>query len=441
MYKKTIISLVVVCFLLTMIVLGVSIAFGITNRQANAENERISNDLENVYKRNYYELSYELSNAGDSLNKLLVTASPSLQQKLLTDFSDETASAVICLSILTDTSSNGEKTVAFINKAGDYAKSLNYKLALGKALSNEDKDNLTSIYNAIISINQSLSEISDKIEDNYKFLDVLNTENDLVVGFLNNIEVDIKYPSLIYDGPFSDALEEKKPSLTGEELDAEKALQEAKSYMPMECELEKCAENSGDIPTYVFVTKNLESPYYVSVAKKGGWLVSITSNITSDENNCSEEEAVKVANDYLLRLGIPDMEAVWVSDYNSIYFINFVYKQSDVLAYPDMIKIKVSAKDKSIVGVEALNYIYNHKERQIQEVKVSKEEAEKKVESIEVETVRLAIIPSGGGSEQLCWEVAGKANEDYYFIYISAESGEEVEVFRVVDSEQGKLLI
>ena len=74
MYKKTIISLVVVCFLLTMIVLGVSIAFGITNRQANAENERISNDLENVYKRNYYELSYELSNAGDSLNKLLVTA-------------------------------------------------------------------------------------------------------------------------------------------------------------------------------------------------------------------------------------------------------------------------------------------------------------------------------------------------------------------------------
>ena len=272
-------------------------------------------------------------------------------------------------------------------------------------------------------------------------MDVLNTENDLVVGFLNNIEVDIKYPSLIYDGPFSDALEEKKASLTGNELDAKKALQEAQSYMPMECELERCAENSGDIPTYVFVTKNLESPYYVSVAKNGGWLVSITSNITSDENNCSEEEAVKVANDYLLRLGITDMEAVWVSDYNSIYFINFVYKQSDVLAYPDMIKIKVSAKDKSIVGVEALNYIYNHKERQIQEVKVSKKEAEKKVESIEVEAVRLAIIPSGGGSEQLCWEVAGKANEDYYFIYISAESGEEVEVFRVVDSEQGKLLI
>ena len=76
MYKKTIIALIVVCLVLALGIMGVSIAFGITNRNAKAENATLSNNLENVYKRNYYELSYELSTIGDSLNKLLISSSP-----------------------------------------------------------------------------------------------------------------------------------------------------------------------------------------------------------------------------------------------------------------------------------------------------------------------------------------------------------------------------
>lgn len=441
MYKKTIIALIVVCLVLALGIMGVSIAFGITNRNAKAENATLSNNLENVYKRNYYELSYELSTIGDSLNKLLISSSPVYQQKLLLDIGEDAASAVTCLSTLSETYDSGEKTVAFINKTGDYAKSLNYKLARGESLSSDDKNNLTAIYASIVAINQKMAEMSDEIENNYNFLKAIENDSDLIAGFLSDVEIDVKYPSLIYDGPFTDSLEEKTPALNGEELDKETAMQSAKSYLPFDSELEFYTENSGSVPAYIFSATSNDTTYYVTVAKKGGWLVSITSDAQSDENNFGEDYAVEVASAYLTKIGIQDMEAVWVSDYNSVYYINFVYKTQDTLVYPDMIKIKVSAKDKSIIGVETLNYIYNHKERAVDNPTITKEQAEQKAESITIETVRLAIIPVDGSKETLCWEVAGKTNEDYYFIYISATTGDEINVFRVVDSAQGTLLV
>lgn len=442
MYKKTVVALTIVCTFLILALMGVAIGWSVTNRQIKADAENKEQSLENVYKRNYYELTYELSNAGDVLNKLLVSYSPSQQQKLLTSLSEHTASAVTCLSTLADTSSTGEKTVSFINKVGDYAKSLNYKISLGKALDNDDKDNLSAVYNALLSLNKSLAEMSDKIEDNYNFLQALNGENDLMISFLNNVEMDIKYPSLIYDGPFSDALEKNKPSLEGDEIDEARAKEIAKTYLPFEGEPEYVTENKGDIETFVFKVMKDKAEYYVTLSKKGGWLVSLTSNIQANDNNHTDAEALKVAKDFLLHLGITSMEEVWVSDYNSIYFINFVYKSNDVLYYPDMIKVKVSAEDNSVVGVECLNYLYNHKERTSeQSPSVSKDSAQSKIKDLEIETIRLAVIPTGSGKETLTWEIAGKSNEDYYFFYISAESGEEVDILRVVDSAQGKLLV
>lgn len=441
MYKKTVIALTIVCTFLILALMGVAIGWSVTSRQIKADAESKEKNLENVYKRNYYELTYELSNAGDSLNKLLVSYSPSQQQKLLTSLSEQTASAVTCLSTLADTSSTGEKTVSFINKVGDYAKSLNYKIALGKALDNDDRNNLSAIYTALLSLNKNLAEMSDKIEDNYNFLQALNGENDLMMSFLNNVEMDIKYPSLIYDGPFSDALEKAKPTLEGEELDVERAKETAKNYLPFEAELEYVTENKGDIETFVFKTSKDKTEYYVTLSKKGGWLVSLTSNVQANDNNHTDQEALTAAKDFLSKLGISDMEEVWVSDYNSIYFINFVYKNNDVLYYPDMIKVKISAEDNSVVGVECLNYLYNHKERTSESPAVSQDTARSKVKDIEIETVRLAVIPTGSGKETLAWEIAGKSNEDYYFIYISADSGEEIDILRVVDSAQGKLLV
>lgn len=441
MYKKTISALIAVCIILTMGLLGVSVAFGITHKNEKLEKDSLNGSLENVYKRNYYEFSYQMSNVGDSLNKLLVSYSPSYQQKLLTEVSEDTASAIACISTISDTTANGEKTVAFINKVGDYAKSLNYKIARGKSIDNKDKADLTAVYNAVLTLNRSLSEMSDKIEDDYRFLESLDTKNDLFASFFTNIEMDIKYPSLIYDGPFSDALEEKTPSLSGAELNKEQAQQKADIYLPFDGKTEYVTESTDSVASYIFSAKNNSDEYYVTVAKAGGWLVSITSNGESDENNISEDEAVRVANEYLTALGITDTEAVWCSDYNSIYYINFVCKVQDTLIYPDMIKIKVSAKDGSIMGFEGLNYIYNHKQRNLATPKISEDEAKEMAKDIEIERVRLALIPTDGGGEMLCWEIAGTTNEDYYFIYIDANDGDEINVFRVIDSGQGSLLV
>ena len=136
------------------------------------------------------------------------------------------------------------------------------------------------------------------------------------------------------------------------------------------------------------------------------------------------------------------MLAVWVSNYNSIMYINFAYQDANVIIYPDLIKVKVAADDKSIVGVEALSYAFNHKQRTIGSPAISESQARSAVsQDIIIQSVRLAIVPTGGENEKLTYEVFGITNEDKYFIYIDAANGNEINILRVIDSDKGQLLV
>ena len=62
-------------------------------------------------------------------------------------------------------------------------------------------------------------------------------------------------------------------------------------------------------------------------------------------------------------------------------------------------------------------------------------------EEIEVRAKSLAVIPTGGGNEKLAYEFIGESEGETYYIYIDANTLKEADIFKVVNTEQGRLLI
>ncbi|MBO5068619.1 MAG: PepSY domain-containing protein, partial [Clostridia bacterium] len=91
---------------------------------------------------------------------------------------------------------------------------------------------------------------------------------------------------------------------------------------------------------------------------------------------------------------------------------------------------------------EANSYYTNHTERVIGSPSLTEKQAMAKVsDNIEIDSVRLALVPIGTKSEKLCYEFSGEYDGSTYYVYIDAVSGRQVEMFKVIDGTEGQLLM
>ena len=91
--------------------------------------------------------------------------------------------------------------------------------------------------------------------------------------------------------------------------------------------------------------------------------------------------------------------------------------------------------------MEALAYVLNHTDRDIPDAKITKSDAAENImQGFETEGSRLCIIPVDG-EEVLCYEFYGNYSGCDYYIYIDANTGNEVQIFTVIGTKQGKALM
>ena len=64
-----------------------------------------------------------------------------------------------------------------------------------------------------------------------------------------------------------------------------------------------------------------------------------------------------------------------------------------------------------------------------------------KAEGLEVKGTRKALVPIGNSSEKLCYEFYCLKNDQTFYVYIDAITGRQVEMFKVVRSTEGELLM
>ena len=404
---------------------------------------------ESTYSKSYYALLYNMDGLETATDKLTVAAGKATRQEYLADITTYATAAAENMSAFTPEETGDSKMLKFINQTGDFAKYLDDKLNKGGALTERDRQTMEDIARSVREIKSSLATLGDEVETgDFSFVDALKERDSRFSETLSAFDSkDVEYPSMIYDGPFSDSLSEREAkALTGEVIDEAKAREIAGRILGGEISDISVKEGSKS----VFESYDVESDTpmgraYLTVAKQGGFIVSLNyPESASSATVLTATDAENVAESYVRTLGIPSMKAVWASLYENVYYINLAAYEDGVILYPDLVKVKVAADSGRVLGMESLNYIYNHAARTIGTPTVTEQEAAEAIsEYIAVSSCRLALVPTKGGGEALTYEffgTKGGENGDKYFVYVDAESGEELKIMRVLDGERGLLL-
>ena len=412
----------------------------------NEEKTEYRNDLENIYQKSYYDLVSEVTTMENDLYKFKVSASPVMQIKLLENIAKSAANSETNLSSLKLDNDTGV-TAKFFNQVGDYAKALSNKLSSGKTLSEEEIANMNSFAELAKNVGIQLASLQTQIVDNgFSFMNGSNLDSSPLTEIVSELENNtIEYPSLIYDGPFSDGLVEKEAKgLSGDIISKEmgaEIIARMFNFLNVEnISFQSVSTNHFNQLRYAAKINGLD--YIVSLSEQGGQLVDMSSFKEIDNPKFTAEECAELGKQFLEKLGYKDMEGVWVSNSNSTVFVNYTVKLNDTIIYPDMIKLKIASDTGDVIGFEALTYVFNHTERTIEKPAITAEQAKTKLnKNLEVKSSRLALIPLDGGREELSYEFQVTFEENTYYIYVSAVSGNEINILRVIDGDDGALLM
>lgn len=405
------------------------------------------NRLESGYRKSFYDTMVQVDNMDLNLSKTLATKDRGATQLYLTDLAVNSELAENDLQRLPLNDENKFYTTKIVNQVGDFAKYLNKKIIKGETLSKTDYENLRNLYKANAALKNALQTAVKDMDNDFNFSEMGEKfeGNAILKNFDELQELSVEYPELIYDGPFSDGRDGAEiKGLSGREIteaEAEDIFRELFSdYSP---ENVRCSgKSTGMIASYGIEADIKGELGYAQISVVGGKPLMFAYAGSCKEINYDDGYATEKALEFLKKAEFEDMKAVWINLANNVYTINFAPEKSGVIIYPDLVKVRVCAETGMVIGMEATGYFKNHTERTVPSATLTKAQAKKYVaDEISVETARLAIVPTGETSERLCYEFSGTYEGETYYVYIDAENGRQVEMFKVINSEDGALLM
>lgn len=399
------------------------------------------------YERAFYDVIEQVDNIDLNLSKVLATKDSGAVQKYLVDTAINSELAESDIQTLPLKDESKFYTAKLINQIGDYAKYLNNKIIDGEDLTQSDREGLVQLYEANLSLKQALQQVTDEMGGDYSFTALDNAKNnDILLSTLDELEnLSVQYPELIYDGPFSDGLLERKvKGISGEEISFDEAKEVfAKAFNDYSfSKIEEVGETNAVINCYNIQGETDGELLFAQISKVGGNLIMFSYAGDCNNTVISQEQAIENGQAFLEKLQIKNMQEVWINLTNNVYTINFAGNENSTVIYPDMIKVRVCAETGKVIGFEASEYYTNHTARTISSPTISKQTAKQKlIDNFVIKGSRKALVPVGTESEKLCYEFYGEVNGQTYYAYIDAVNGRQVQMFKVVEGTEGTFLM
>ena len=467
---------VAVPVLLALALAAVCIWASAEQRKAEARAQSLETMVQANYRQAFYELSDNVNDIQNTLKKLRVTNSPSRHVQLLADVYRLSGAAVANMGSVPRSHVDAAELNSFIVRVGDYANVLTKRILNGGVLTQEDYDQLDSLFEASVQINNDLSDrmarddfpIASLTAEGY-YASSAEAEaagegggqdgaaearaggteegNTPSTGAQEDKESISDYPTLIYDGPFSQSNEEAAPrGLPQGEIDEESARKLAVAFLGGGA-LTGTGLEEGTIPVYGFYGKDAsDRNVELTVTRQGGAVLWMMAETPAGADGVPDEATVTAMRDaartYLTQHGYADMEPTYAQFYDGIGVFNFAATQHDVILYNDLIKVYVERASATVCGVDANNYLMMHIPRTITAPLLSRDEAAQLVsEALTMQSVRLALIPKTAATEVLCYEFKGVCREAAFIVYINAATGAEEDIFEIIDAEDGQLVV
>jgi len=375
-----------------------------------------------------------------NLRKLLVAGESGQIQQLLGEVTRQAQGAAGNLAMLPIGEDTVSATLKFINQAGDFAETLSVRLATGGAITEEDYRTISALSENAAAFSVGMSSLLTRLERGEAALDDAPASGIESLYPLTNPAAE--YPTLLYDGPFSDGAQGEFRALEGlPEVSVEEARQSLAAFAGAAERIAHTGESGAPVSCYEFALSVNGYALTAGVTKQGGRVLYMLPEADVTEIRYTAEQLLDTARAFLLSRGFGAMEMSYYSRYDGILTINYAAVQDGVVLYPDLVKVQVSMKDGTVIGLEAGNYLRNHVERALELPLLSEEDALTRIGiRLTPRSVRLCVIPLGSG-EALCYEVRASDGADTYLVYIDAVTGAERELMQVIGDENGSLVM
>lgn len=413
---------------------------------------RYQRNLEYSYRRAFNELSTYVSTMESTLEKAAYANTATQQSGIAAKLMKEAGGAKSSLSVLPLRENTMDNVQKFISQVEDFSTALNKKIAAGTGISNDDRETLNQLYDYAALLKADIAQLQNqfdsqdlRIGESAKLIANLNLD-EAVPAFGDELAAyaeDFKdYPTLIYDGPFSDHITQMEPKMLkdAEAVTVAQAIENAAQFFSLEkSAITHTSDTGGNLPT-INLTYDTKK---ISVTQLGGKILSLLDTRTVETTVLDYEQAKKKAEEFLQNNNFGELTESYYVINDNICTIQFFVKQDGAVIYPDLIKVSVALDNGDICEYNATGYLMNHQERQLKTPELTLEEARKNVSpALTVEKENMAVIPTAGAHEVLCYEFlcSGK-NGDEVLVYINAETGMEEQILILLRSDNGVLTI
>ena len=386
---------------------------------------------ENGYKRSLYSACDSMKNIDANLGKIAVSNDVAHQTQMLTN-------VVIHANAVNQSLANlpiadSDNLVAcqrFVNQTQDYATYLIGKLSKGNRLEASERAALINLDGVATELYGFLKDYADG--DSGMF--ITNGNGMYNVGRLSDSLNDVDenaftYEKLIYDGPFSESVEDKC-------IKCEKKISHEEGS-------KKLAELFGQNN---FVAEiNNKGTFYLYDLEEGRVMLTADGRVAQyeayneaqEENGVDCDKCIEIAEEFCNKLGY-DVKGVWVSKTQDfVTYVNCATVIDGVIVYPDLIKVAVDSATGEVVGMEARAYLLNHRDWDVNFGTVSQDDAQNVVgNGLKVTNVAKALIEKNN-EHYLCYEFECMMGESEYYVYVDSNTGNEVELFKVIENTEG----
>lgn len=451
-----------ISYILTLFVVTV-VAGGLLAYQQYEAKEQYRISLENQYQLSFRELVDDVENLEVQTAKALVSNSPRQTMINLSDIWRNAYDAQANLARLPLSHDALSRTEKFLTQMGDFSYSIAKTTSPQITLTAAQWNTMNDLYTQARYLSGQLHQLEANVDKGQLSWTEIErkSSNKLaqVSGNLINTNFRVverqmlRYPTLTYDGPFSDQLHPVPLGLTNQRITTQQALAVAKEYVdpakPKQYEAKKIGEGNGQIATYSLqVQPDTNNAYvagpkdkiFLDVSKSGGQVVWMVNNRNVQQKKLTFQEALTKAQEFLRTRGYPKMVLTSYSEFQRTMFFSFAYQQDGVTIYPDLVKVKVALDNGQIIGVEAANYLMSHHYRHLNQPNLTLEEARKKLNPrLKVEKSKLVLIPSEGHDEILCYEFLVGMNTNRFLVYINASNGREQNILRLIEAKNLQL--
>lgn len=441
MKRRTFIRTISYCLAISVLLAGMLI-------KVSNQNKKYRLMVENEYSSALSELDAGLNNISLILQKSAYTSSASQISSYAAELFCEAELAKNALSKLVGSSGSFDNLYLFLAQVGNFALSVSKNVISGNEVSEEERQGLEKLSKIASTVTEVITEAQITM-NNLEYwaqevesrLEESGYEGTLAqsLGELNENLVD--YPTLIYDGPYSDHILNKQPLMISESdaVDRETALATAKSLIgDSENTLQFEDNENGKIPCYRFSSETAN----VSVSKQGGFVVYMRKNRQVVDTRFSYEQALGKARKFMSDNGFENMIDTYYYSDEGVCVINFAYLDGQTLCYTDLMKVGVALDNGEIVLYEAAGYLTNHTERAFEVPLYTAEQAAEKLnKSLNIEETSIVLIPTPTGKEVRCYEFLCLAeNKEEILIYINTSTLSEEQIYILLKSDGGTLV-